>query len=76
MSQENASSTSDFMFDWYYDDTPFNEDKNDGSENLQNQTFAINTRNTLQNTLAFNDKNLFTNETHNNENFIDYQISS
>jgi len=76
MSQENASSTSDFMFDWYYDDTPFNEDKNDEAENLQNQTFAINARNTLQNTLGINDKNLFTNETQNNEKYIDDQISS
>lgn len=76
ISQPNVSSNTDFMFDWYYDETPFMEDKLEEAENPQNQTFAINMQNTLQNTTAVNEKNTFAGETPINENFSEDNNSS
>jgi hypothetical protein len=37
--QFNISSTTEFVFDWFYDVVPFNENKNE-EENYQNQTLT------------------------------------
>ena len=55
ISQVNITNTTDFMFDWFYEETPFNEAKNE-DENAQNQTFAGYFKNNKQNTFAPNEK--------------------
>ncbi len=46
--------TNEFIFDWFNDETPLNEHRND-DENAQNQTFAGMFKTNKQNTFAPSD---------------------
>lgn len=52
--QVDISSTTQFVFDWFYDETPFSENNND-EENTQNQTFAGLSKQNKLSTFALNE---------------------
>ena len=54
IAQVNISHTNEFVFDWFYDETPFKENRIE-EENLQNQTFAGRNNNTIKSTFSPND---------------------
>jgi len=69
ISQVNITNTTEFIFDWFYEDTPYNEAKNE-DENTQNQTFAGYFKNSKQNTFAPNEKVILIGETPQNDSQV------
>lgn len=75
MSQVQINNVMDFVFDWFTDETPFNEARNE-DESIQNQTFSGYFKNNKQNTFAPNEKAAFIGETPNNESQINDSSST
>jgi len=66
ISQANTSSTTEFIFDWFYEEPFCNEVKLE-DESIQNQTFAGHFKNGKQNTFTPNEKNLIIGDTSQND---------
>lgn len=69
ISQVNITNTTEFIFDWLYDETPFNEARNE-DDNMQNQTFAGLFKTNKQSTFAPNEKLIFVGDNSQNESQI------